>query len=48
MEQLLKMTNVNKYITAIKAANAVRIATYIIVGILKNKNVWKVYKAVTG
>ena len=48
MQELLKPIKINKYITAIKAANAIRIATYIIVGILSLKNVWKVYKAVTG
>ena len=47
MEELLKRIKINKYITAIKAANAVRIATYIIVGALSLKNVWKVYKAIT-
>lgn len=47
MEEILKRIKINKYITAIKAANAVRIATYIIVGALSLKNVWKVYKAIT-
>ena len=46
MEELLKRIKINKYITAIKAANAVRIATYIIVGALSLKNVWKVFKMV--
>ena len=48
MNQLLKTTNINKYITAIRVANAMRIATYIIVGILSLKNVWKVFKTVAG
>jgi len=48
MKELLKPIKINQYITAIKAANAIRIATYIIVGILSLKNVWKVFKTVAG
>ena len=46
MQELLKPIKINRYMQAIKAANAIRIATYIIVGILSLKNVWQVLKSV--
>ena len=45
MEQLLKMTNVNKYLTAIRAANALRTGIYAAVIALGLFRVFKVYKA---
>ena len=41
MNQLLKTTNINKYITAIRVANA----TYATVAVLSLLNIYKVYKA---
>ena len=44
MNQLLKSTNINKYITAIRVANAMRTATYAAVAVLSLLNIYKVYK----
>ena len=44
MNQLLKSTNINKYIIAIRVANAMRTATYAAVAVLSLLNIYKVYK----
>ena len=42
---LNKLPNLGHYLTAIKAANAIRTATYVSVAALALFNVFKVYKA---
>ena len=44
MNKMLKMANINKYMTAIKIANLIRTATYTTVAVLSLLNIYKVYK----
>lgn len=46
MEEFLKMTNINKYITAIKVANFLKNAVYITVAALSIMNIFRLYKAI--
>lgn len=46
MNKMLKIANINKYMTAIKIANLIRTATYTTVAVLTIFNFYKVYKAV--
>ncbi|MBR0414661.1 MAG: hypothetical protein IJI67_06295 [Clostridia bacterium] len=45
MEKIIKMINLNKYLTAIRAANALHTATYVAVATLTLLKVVRVYKA---
>ncbi|MBQ6380978.1 MAG: hypothetical protein IJJ41_05235 [Clostridia bacterium] len=45
MEKIIKMTDLNKYLTAIRAANALRTAAYVAVATLTLLKVVRVYKA---